>query len=68
MYDTTAHDRDLDRAEARADTAIAREAAERKAWLASNAKWIREDFIEAHAALFAEYQAAQWAEYIGAES
>jgi hypothetical protein len=65
MYDERAHDRALDRNEARADAAIAAEAAERKAWLADNAHWLRDDFIEAHAALFAEYEAAQWAEYIG---
>lgn len=55
----------LDRQEARNEAAIARESAERKQWLSDNAHWLRADFIDAHADLFAAYQQAQWDEYAG---
>lgn len=56
------------REEARMDAAIERADAERKQWLSDNAHWLRDDFIEAHADLFAAYQQAQWDEYAGGDA
>jgi hypothetical protein len=61
-------DRALDQQEANADAAIARESAERAAWLHANDYWLRKEFAEWHADLFAAYQQQQWAEYIGEEA
>jgi hypothetical protein len=61
------HDRALDRQEGDADAAIARETAERRDWLHANDYWLRKEFAELYADLFAAYQQQQWDEYNGEE-
>jgi hypothetical protein len=61
-------DRVLDRNEANADAAIARESAERRDWLKENAPWLLTAFAEANADAWAEFQQQQWDEYNGGEA
>jgi hypothetical protein len=58
-------DRVLDRNEAHADAAIARESAERRDWLKENGPWLLTAFAEANADAWAEFQQQQWDEYNG---
>jgi hypothetical protein len=66
MYDD--HDRALDRNEANADAAIARETAERRDWLKTNGPWLLTAFAEANADAWADFQQQQWDEYNAEEA
>lgn len=61
-------DRFLDRQEADADAAIARETAERRDWLKENSPWLLTEFAEANPDLWAAFQQQAWDEYNGEEA
>lgn len=61
-------DRYLDAQEARADTAMAAETAERKGWLAESRGWLLESFAEANPQAWAAFQQAAWDEYAGGDA